>query len=548
MSSASTLDQLTAAQIAEGVQTGALSATEVTRAALAAIEAREPAIGAFLEVTPELAYAAAERLDARRAAGESLPPLAGVPLAIKDNMNLVGTHTTCASKMLESYVSPYTATCVDRMLAAGCIPVGKTNMDEFAFGSSTESSAFHPTKNPWDTDRVPGGSSGGSAAAVAAGETPLALGSDTGGSIRQPAALCGVIGMKPSYGAVSRYGVTAFGSSLDQVGPFGRTVLDVALAMDALMAGGADPLDGTSRAFEASFTAGLNEGVAGKRVGIVPALMEAQGLADEVREAVQAAAGALRDAGAELVEIELPHLDAAIAAYYVIGPAEAFSNLARFDGIRYGYQEPGCSSLGEQSARSRAHGFGEEVKRRQLLGAYLLSSGVYDRYYFAAQKARTLITEDYAAAFAQVDAILMPAAPRTAFRFGELSDPTQMYLSDLFTISLNIAGNAGMSVPVGLGKDTKLPVAVQLQGAAFTDAKLLRFARVVEQAFVRDGSDSVLPVAPIASGTCSPSGACSVPDACTTTDTCTTTDVPVAPIASDVSAAPTVVQKGGELS
>ena len=475
------IDTLTAARIAAGVRAGEFSAREVAEASLDAIEARDGAVQAFLQVVPELALEAADRIDAARAAGEKLPPLAGVPFAIKDNMNLVGTCTTCASRMLADYESVYTATCVQRMLDAGCLPVGKANMDEFAFGSSTDSSAFHPTNNPWDTERVPGGSSGGSAAAVAAGEVPLSLGSDTGGSIRQPAALCGVVGMKPTYGAVSRYGVVAFGSSLDQVGPFARTVEDVALAMGALTCAGRDLYDGTSQDCPVDFLEHLEDPIEGRRVGIIPAFMEAEGLTPEVRAAVESAASALEAQGAELVEVDLPHLDAAIAAYYVIGPAEAFSNLARFDGIRYGYQEEGCANLADQSSLSRAHGFGAEAKRRQLLGAYLLSSGVYDKYYYAAQKARTLITRDYAAAWDRCDAILMPASPRTAFRHGEISDPTQMYLSDLYTISLNIAGNGGITVPVGLGADSGLPVAAQLVGPAFKDRTLLMFARAVER-------------------------------------------------------------------
>ena len=496
MASNLNLDQLSASRITAGIAAGDFTSTEVAHAALSAVEGRDDAVQAFLQVTPELTLAAAERVDKARAAGEALPPLAGVPLAIKDNMNLVGTRTTCASKMLEGYESPYTATCVKRMLDAGCLPVGKANMDEFAFGSSTETSAFHRTNNPWDLERVPGGSSGGSAAAVAAGEVALALGSDTGGSIRQPAALCGVVGMKPTYGAVSRYGVVAFGSSLDQVGPFGRSVADVALAMNALVGAGKDPYDSTSQDCPVDFLEHLEDGVAGRRFGVIPAFMEAEGLTPEVKHAVEAAAKKLEDAGAELVEVELPHLDAAIAAYYVIGPAEAFSNLARFDGVRYGYQEPNCATLAEQSSLSRAHGFGEEAKRRQMLGAYLLSSGVYDKYYYAAQKARTLITRDYAAAFGKVDAILMPASPRTAFKFGELSDPTQMYLSDMYTISLNIAGNGGITVPTGLGEDSGLPVAVQLQGPAFKDRDLLTFARAVERGFADADGAPALSVAP----------------------------------------------------
>ena len=479
---AACFDQLSARGIAAGVAAGDFTATEVARAALDAVEARDGEVQAFLQVTADLALSAAAATDRARAAGEKLGPLAGVPVAFKDNMNLAGTRTTCASRMLANYESPYTATCVQRLLDAGATPVGKTNMDEFAFGSSTESSAFHPTANPWDTARVPGGSSGGSAAAVAAGEVTLSLGSDTGGSIRQPASFCGVVGLKPTYGAVSRYGVVAFGSSLDQVGPFGRSVEDVALTMNALTAGGRDPWDSTSQPCETDFLAHLDDPIEGRRVGVVPALMEAAGLADEVRDAVSAAAHALADQGAELVEVELPNIASAIAAYYVIAPCEAFSNLARFDGVRYGYQEPGCSTLAEQTSLSRAHGFGKEAKRRQMLGAYLLSSGTYDTYYYPAQQVRTLITADYARAYEKCDVILMPASPRTAFRLGEMSDPTEMYASDMFTISNNIAGNGGVSVPMGLGAASGLPVSAQLQGPAFRDRSLLTFARAIERA------------------------------------------------------------------
>ena len=409
-------------------------------------------------------------------------------MAFKDNMHLVGTHTTCASRMLENYDSTFTATCVQRLLDAGATPVGKTNMDEFAFGSSTESSAFHRTNNPWDTDRVPGGSSGGSAAAVAAGEVTLALGSDTGGSIRQPASLCGVVGMKPTYGAVSRYGVVAFGSSLDQVGPFGRSVADVALAMNALVGGGRDPYDSTSQDCPVDFLEHLEDPVEGRRVGIVPALMEVEGLTPEVKAAVESSAKVLEDQGATIVDVDLPNIASAIAAYYVIAPCEAFSNLARFDGVRYGYQEEGCTTLAEQTSKSRAHGFGLEAKRRQMLGAYLLSSGVYDRYYYPAQQVRTLITQDSLRAYEQCDVILLPSSPRTAFRFGEISDPTQMYASDMFTISNNIAGNGGISVPLGLGADSGLPVSAQLQGPAFKDRTMLQFARAIERGFSASGA------------------------------------------------------------
>ena len=481
------LDDLSARAIAAGVAAGTFSATEVARAALDAIAVRDPQIQAFLQVSEGLALAAAAATDAARAAGRPLPPLAGVPVAFKDNMNLLGTRTTCASRMLASYQSAYTATCVQRLLDAGATPLGKLNMDEFAFGSTTDSSAFHPTNNPWDTTRVPGGSSGGSAAAVAAGEVTLALGSDTGGSIRQPASLCGVVGMKPTYGTVSRYGVVAFGSSLDQVGPLGRCVEDVALAMNALTAAGRDARDATSRDCAQDFLAHLDDPLEGYTVGIIPSLLEADGLAPEVRAATEAAAHKLADQGARVVEVDLPHMDSSIAAYYVLASCEAFSNLARFDGVRYGYQESGCASLAEQSSLSRAHGFGAEAKRRQLLGAHLLSSGTYDKYYVAAQKVRTLITADYQCAFAQVDAILMPVSPTVAWEHNAMSDPAALYLADVYTISNNIAGNCGVSVPVCLGAESGLPIGVQLQGPAFADARLLTLARALERACTMEG-------------------------------------------------------------
>ena len=472
------IDALSAAQIAAGVAAGDFSAREVAQAALANVESREGDVHAFLEVSSELALQAADAIDAKRAAGEQLPPMAGVPCAFKDNMHLVGTRCTCASRMLENYQSTFTATAVQRMLDAGCIPVGKTNMDEFAFGSSTESSAFGPTCNPRDLGCVPGGSSGGSAAAVAAGMTTVTLGSDTGGSIRQPAAFCGVVGMKPTYGMVSRYGVVAFGSSLDQVGPFGRTVEDVALSMNALA--GRDLRDCTSQPWNTDFLAHLHDGVAGKRIGVIPSLTHAEGVSAEVSEAIEAAAANLASAGAELVEVELPNAAAAISAYYVLAPCEAFSNLARFDGVRYGHQCANPRDLADMSSRSRAEGFGPEVKRRIMLGAYLLSSGVYDKYYYPAQQVRALITQDYKNAFQKVDAVLMPSAPFTAFKFGELSNPTQMYMADMFTVPLNIAGNCGVSVPVGLGRETGRPVGAQLIGPAFADDQLLRIAATLQ--------------------------------------------------------------------
>lgn len=403
-------------------------------------------------------------------------------------MNLEGTHTTCSSRMLENYVSPYTATCVSKIIEAGGIPLGKLNMDEFAFGSSTETSAFGRTFNPWDLERVPGGSSGGSSAAVAAGLATLTLGSDTGGSIRQPGSFCGTVAVKPTYGVVSRYGVVAFGSSLDQVGPFARNVQDAALAMNALA--GHDPLDCTSQPVTTDFTANLAEGVSGMRIGVVPTFMEAEGLAPEVRAKVEEAVGHLRQMGAEIIEVELPNAQAAMSAYYVLGPCEAFSNLARFDSVRYGYCEPGCKDLGHQYEASRSAGFGPEARRRIMLGSYLLSAGVYEKYYYPAQQVRTLITQDYVKAYEKVDCIIAPVAPRTAFKFGEIADPTSMYLSDMFTISINIAGNGGMIMPVGLGADSGMPVGVQLISPAFKDENMLRAAAALETVY------GAAPVAP----------------------------------------------------
>ena len=478
------------AEIQAGLREGDFTAREVAEAALAHVKAADERVHAFLELTEEAAFAAAERIDAAIAAGsfDELGPLAGIPCAFKDNMNQKGTHTTCASHMLEYYVSPYTATCVQRAIDAGCIPLGKLNMDEFAFGSSTESSAFGPTHNPWDLERVPGGSSGGSAAAVAAGLTCVALGSDTGGSIRQPASFCGIVGVKPTYGMVSRYGVVAFGSSLDQVGPFARSVEDAAAVMDAIC--GHDELDCTSQQVKADFRAACKQDVAGMRIGIVKEFMEADGLTEEVRERTLEAAAKLEAAGAELVEVELPHVDAAISAYYVLGPCEAFSNLARFDSVRYGLCDEGHKDLGGQYESSRAKGFGPEAKRRIMLGSYLLSAGVYEKYYYPAQQVRTLITQDYTSAYEKCDVILAPASPRTAFKFGEISDPATMYLSDVFTISLNIAGNGGMSMPCGLGRETGLPIGVQLMSPQFKDENMFRVAMALEKEY------GTAPVAP----------------------------------------------------
>ena len=466
-----------------GLRAGDFSATEVAQSSLDRIERIDGAVNAFLEVTPELALAKAAEVDKAIAEGsfDQMGPLAGVPVAFKDNMNQIGTHTTCASRMLENYVSPYTATCVQKVIDAGGLPLGKLNMDEFAFGSTTETSAFGTTKNPWGLDRVPGGSSGGSAAAVAAGLATVTLGSDTGGSIRQPASFCGVVGVKPTYGAVSRYGVVAFGSSLDQVGPFARNVRDAALTLNALC--GRDPLDCTSQACDFDFTANLDQGVEGMKVGIVPAFLDAEGSDREVRNAVMGAADKLASLGAEIVEIELPNAQAAISAYYVLAPCEAFSNLSRFDSVRYGYCDPGHKDLGGQYEASRAQGFGVEARRRIMLGSYLLSSGVYDKYYYPAQQIRTLITQDYLNAYQKVDVILSPIATSVAWKFGAVSDPTSMYLADMFTISINIAGNGGMNLPVGLGEDSGMPVGVQLIAPPFKDANMLRAAAALEREY-----------------------------------------------------------------
>lgn len=482
--------EFSVAEIQAGLAAGEFSATEIAKASLERVATADKAVHAYLEVTEAAALEAAARIDAAIVDGDltQVGPLAGVPVAFKDNMNLKGTHTTCSSHMLESYVSPYTATCVSRIIEAGGIPLGKLNMDEFAFGSSTETSAFGRTFNPWDTARVPGGSSGGSAAAVAAGTACITLGSDTGGSIRQPGSFCGVVAVKPTYGVVSRYGVVAFGSSLDQVGPFARNVEDAALAMNALA--GHDPLDCTSQPVSTDFTASLEQGVAGMRIGVVPAFLEAEGLEPEVRAKVEESIDHLRQMGAEIVEVELPNAQAAMSAYYVLGPCEAFSNLARFDSVRYGYCDPDHKDLGSQYEASRAKGFGTEARRRIMLGSYLLSAGVYEKYYYPAQQVRTLITQDYAKAYEKVDCIVAPVSPRTAFKFGEISDPTSMYLSDMFTISINIAGNGGMSMPVGLGADSGMPVGVQLITPAFKDENMFRVASALETVY------GAAPVAP----------------------------------------------------
>jgi aspartyl-tRNA(Asn)/glutamyl-tRNA(Gln) amidotransferase subunit A len=479
------LSALTAPQIRASILRGDFSAVEAVEAAMSRIEALDGDIHAFNQVTPELALAVAEKVDEMVCSGASpdeLPPLAGVPVAFKDNMNLRGTRTTCSSRILENYESVYDCTAVSKMLHAGVVPLGKLNMDEFAFGSSTENSAFGPTRNPWDLERVPGGSSGGSAAAVSSGMVAMALGSDTGGSIRQPGSLCGVVAMKPTYGRVSRYGIVAFASSLDQIGPFTKTVEECALALNAIC--GKDPMDATSIDRPAEdFTVGLDEGVKGMRIAIVRDMLETEGVAPEVKAATLAAAEKYAELGAEVGEVDLPAAKHGLSAYYVIGPAEASSNLARFDGIRYGHRVKDAADVLDLYMRSRAEGFGPESIRRIMLGTYALSAGYYDAYYGQAQKARTVIIRDFERAFADYDVLLTPTSPTTAFKIGEKSaDPLSMYLSDFYTIPVNLAGNVGVSIPIGLGADTGLPIGLQLIGTHFAEATVLRAAKAMESA------------------------------------------------------------------
>ncbi len=482
----STLDlsKLSTAAVRNGIAAGEFSAAEVTAAAYARVDAVEERVHAFNELSRDLADAAASKIDAMRARGEELPPLAGVPVGIKDNMNLLGTHTTCSSKILQPYESVYNATAVDRILGAGAVPIGKCNLDEFAFGSSTENSAFGPTRNPWDLDRVPGGSSGGSAACVSAGEAVVSLGSDTGGSIRQPGALTGTVALKPTYGRVSRYGLVAFASSLDQIGPFARNVRDAAVVLDAIH--GKDPMDATSIDRGDVDTTPFVDVVdtydgslAGMRVAIPTDLLELEGLDPEIKASVLATADTFAKLGATVGETTLPHAKYGLAAYYIIGPAEASSNLARFDGIRYGYRVPDAEDVMDLYLRSRAEGFGPETIRRVMIGTYALSAGYYDAYYGQAQKVRTLIIEDFRNAFADYDVILTPTTPTTAFKIGEkVDDPLQMYLSDYYTIPVNLAGIPGMSMPSTLAQG--LPVGIQLLADHFREDTIFRAAAALE--------------------------------------------------------------------
>jgi aspartyl-tRNA(Asn)/glutamyl-tRNA(Gln) amidotransferase subunit A len=482
---------LTLRQARDAVRTGARSAVDVCRDALARIEAGNPRLNAFNTIAADRALARAAAID-REPGRWREAPLAGVPIAIKDNICTRGLRTTASSRMLEQYVPPYDATVAARLEAAGAVIVGKTNCDEFAMGSSNETSAFGPVRNPWDLDRSPGGTSGGSAAAVAARLTPAALGSDTGGSIRQPASLCGVVGLKPTYGRVSRFGLIAHGSSLDQIGPLATTAHDAAVLLGVLA--GADPCDSTSAPEPVpDYPAALTGDIRGARIGVPRALFE-QGVDPQVAAAIDAALDSLRGRGAALVDIDLPHARYATPVYYLVSTAEASSNLARYDGVRYGFRaslDPGLpagaarpaadSRLQQMYARTRAQGFGPEVKRRIMLGTYVLSAGYYDAYYLKAQQVRTLIRRDYDRAFERVDVVAMPTSPVPAFRLGEkVADPLQMYLVDVFTVSANLTGLPAISVPCGFTA-ARLPIGLQLTGRRFDEATLLRVADAYER-------------------------------------------------------------------
>ncbi|MFJ4187837.1 MULTISPECIES: Asp-tRNA(Asn)/Glu-tRNA(Gln) amidotransferase subunit GatA [unclassified Kitasatospora] len=478
------LIRYTAAETAGAIAKGEVSAVEVAQAHLDRIEAVDKKVNAFLHVDTEGALAAAKAVDEKRAKGEELGPLAGVPLALKDVFTTKGIPTTCGSKMLEGWIPPYDATLTTRLKDAGVVILGKTNMDEFAMGSSTENSAYGPTGNPWDLTRIPGGSGGGSAAALAAFEAPLAIGTDTGGSIRQPGAVTGTVGVKPTYGSVSRYGLVAFSSSLDQGGPCARTVLDAALLHEAIA--GHDPLDSTSidAPVPAVVEAARMRDVRGMRIGVVKEFA-GEGYQAGVMQRFDESVELLRELGAEVVEVSCPSFTLALPAYYLIAPSECSSNLARFDAMRYGLRvgDDGSRSAEEVTALTREAGFGDEVKRRIILGTYALSSGYYDAYYGSAQKVRTLISRDFDAAFAGVDVLVSPTTPTTAFPIGERADdPMAMYLADLCTIPSNLAGNAAMSLPVGLAPEDNLPVGLQIIAPAMADDRLYRVGGAVEAA------------------------------------------------------------------
>lgn len=469
--------ELTAHELSRLLAAREVSAVEATEAVLDRLEAVEPAVRAFVTVTPEEARAAARRVDEARARGEELGPLAGIPMAFKDNMCTRGVRTTCSSRILENFVPPYDATVVQRLQAAGTVMVGKTNLDEFAMGSSTENSAFFTTHNPWDLERVPGGSSGGSAAAVAADAAVFTLGSDTGGSIRQPASLCSVVGLKPTYGRVSRFGLVAFASSLDQIGPFTKDVTDCALVLNAIA--GWDKRDSTSAPVEVpDYTRFLTQDIKGLKVGL-PREYFAEGIDPDVKRVILDAVKVLESLGAVVEETSLPHTDYALPVYYILAPAEASSNLARFDGVRYGLRVD-APELVTMYEKTRSRGFGAEVRRRIIIGTYALSSGYYDAYYKKAQQVRTLIKQDFDQAFQKYDVLVTPTSPTPAFRIGEKADnPLQMYLSDICTIPVNLAGIPGLSIPCGFSRN--LPVGLQLLAKPFAEGTLLKVAYAFEQ-------------------------------------------------------------------
>lgn len=464
-----------------GIKRGETTARASVEAALANAEKLNESLNAFLEINRDGGLKQARELDAQlKSQTEADLPLAGVPIAVKDNICVRGMQTSCGSSILGPYHPPYNSTAIERLLSAGAVVIGKTNCDEFAMGSSNENSAFGPVKNPWDVSRVPGGSSGGSAAAVAAGVVPVALGSDTGGSVRQPAALCGVIGLKPTYGRVSRYGLVAFGSSLDQIGVFARNAEDVAAVLEVIA--GRDPHDSTTADVPVPNYIGETEkNIEGLRLGVSRALM-GEGLDDEVRAAIETAISAYQDLGVKIVDVDLPHAKYAIAVYYIIATAEASSNLARYDGVRYGFRAEEAPALREMYRKTRDEGFGAEVKRRIMLGTYVLSAGYYEAYYLKAQKVRMLLRQDFANAFQTCDAILTPTTPTPAFKFGEkVEDPLAMYLNDIYTVTANLAGSPGVSVPCGLSSEG-LPIGMQLIGPNWSEANLLRLTRAYQRA------------------------------------------------------------------
>ena len=470
----------TATEQSKALKNKEISAVELTQAAFDRIDELDEKLGAFNSLTKETALNTAKKVDEKIAKGEELPLLAGIPLALKDNMNLIGSKTTASSKILENFVSPFNATITQKLLDNLVPIVGKANLDEFAMGSSNENSAFKKVHNPWDLKKVPGGSSGGSAASVAACEATLALGSDTGGSIRLPASFCGIVGMKPTYGRVSRYGLIAFASSLDQIGPFARSVEDAANLLEVIS--GHDPKDSTSLNLPVEhYAASLKDDIKGKKVGVIKELMS-EGLSDDVAKAIQNAIDTYKKLGCEIVEISLPKLKYSIGIYYILATAECSSNLARFDGVKYGYRTHDAKNLLEMYTKTRAEGFGPEVKRRIMLGTYALSSGYYDAYYKKAQQMRALVTEDFREAFSKVDILISPTCPNTAFELGaKSSDPLAMYLTDIATISANLAGIPGLSVPAGFDKDG-MPIGLQILAPQLQEGKLFNMAYQFEQA------------------------------------------------------------------